>query len=153
MRLLTFILIVLALPFAAACGGGDDSSSNTSAQTGGGGGGGGQTVDLTATDFHFSPPAITVDAGTVTFVLTNNGGSSHALTIEGNGVDESSDTIGPGDSTELTVDLTEGEYQIFCPVGNHADMGMVGTVTVGAASAGGGGEDDGGGSPGMGSGY
>jgi plastocyanin len=152
MRLLTLILIALALPFAAACGGGNDSSSNTSAGTGGGGGGG-QTVDLTATDFHFSPATATVDAGTVTFVLTNDGGSPHALTIEGNGIEESSDTVSPGDSTELTVDLTEGEYQIYCPVGNHKAMGMVGTVTVGAASAGGGGEDDDGAPPTMGSGY
>ena len=145
MRLLTLILIALAIPFAAACGGGDDSSSNTTAATGGGGGG--QTVDLAATDFHFNPPTIPVDAGTVTFKLTNNGETSHALEIEGNGIEEGSDTIGPGESTELTVDLAEGEYEIYCPVGNHKDMGMVGTVTVGAASA------DDGSPPGMGSGY
>ncbi len=152
MRFLTLILIALALPFAAACGGGGDSSSNTAAQTGGGGGGG-QTVDLTATDFHFNPPTINVNAGTVTFVLTNDGNSTHALTVQGNGVDESSDTVSPGDSTELTVDLTEGEYEIFCPVGNHKAMGMVGTLTVGAASAGGSGEDEADTSPMMGPGY
>ena len=104
---------------------------------------------LSATDFHFTPPTISVDAGTVTFKLTNNGGTSHALEVEGNGVEEETDTIGPGESTELTVDLEEGEYEIYCPVGNHKDMGMVGTLTVGAASA-----NSGGGSPpGMGSGY
>jgi plastocyanin len=147
MRFLTLILIALALPFAAACGGDDDSSGDTAAATGGGGGG--QTVDLTATDFHFNPPTISVDAGTVTFKLTNDGETSHALEIEGNDVEEETDTIGPGESTELTVDLAEGEYEIYCPVGNHKDMGMVGTLTVGAASA-----NDGGGSPpGMGSGY
>jgi len=147
MRLLTLILIALAIPFAAGCGGGDDSS-DTSAATGSSGGGG-QTVELSATDFHFTPPTISVDAGTVTFKLTNNGGTSHALEVEGNGVEEETDTIGPGESTELTVDLEEGEYEIYCPVGNHKDMGMVGTLTVGAASA-----NSGGGSPpGMGSGY
>ncbi len=60
---------------------------------------------------------------------------SHALEVEGNGVEEETDTIGPGESTELTVDLEEGEYEIYCPVGNHKAMGMVGTLTVGAASA------------------
>ncbi len=151
MRFLTLILIALALPFAAACGGDDDSSADTAAATGGGGGG--QTVELAATDFHFSPPTVSVEAGTVTFVLANNGEAPHALEIEGNGVEEESDTIDPGSSTELTVDLAEGEYEIYCPVGNHKDMGMVGTLTVGAASAGGGGETDDDSSPMMGPGY
>jgi plastocyanin len=130
MRILTLTLIALIVPFAAACGSSDSST------TGSPGAAGGQTIDVTATDFHFGPPAITADAGTVTFKLTNNGAASHALTIEGNGIEESSDTIGPGESTELTVELAEGEYEIYCPVDGHKDMGMVGTLTVGAGSGG-----------------
>jgi plastocyanin len=125
MKILPLILIALIVPFAAACGGSDSSTTGAPSASG-------QTVDVTATDFHFGPPALTAEAGTVTFKLTNNGQTSHALEIEGNGIEESSDTISPGDSTELTVDLEEGEYEIYCPVDSHKDMGMVGTLTVGS---------------------
>jgi uncharacterized cupredoxin-like copper-binding protein len=135
MKILSLILIALIVPFAAACGS-SDSSTTPSAS-------GGQTVDVTATDFHFGPPALTAEAGTTTFKLTNNGQTSHALTIEGNGIEETSDTISPGDSTELTVDLAEGEYEIYCPVDGHKDMGMVGTLTVGSGGGAATTEDDG----------
>ena len=102
---------------------------------------------MTATDFHFGPPALTADAGSTTFKLTNNGQTSHALTIEGNGIEETSDTISPGDSTELTVDLAEGEYEIYCPVDGRKDMGMVGTLTVGSGGGGATTTDDSGGEP------
>jgi plastocyanin len=128
MKILSLTLIALIVPFAAACGSSDSSTSPSAS--------GGQTVDVTATDFHFGPPALTAEAGTVTIKLTNNGQTSHALTIEGNGIEETSDTISPGDSTELTVELAEGEYEIYCPVDGHKDMGMVGTLTVGAGSGG-----------------
>jgi plastocyanin len=131
MRILTLTLIALIVPFAAACGSSDSSTTGPAAAPGGG-----QTIDVTATDFHFGPPALSAEAGTVTFKLTNNGAASHALEIEGNGIEESSETIGPGDSTELTLDLAEGEYEIYCPVDGHKDMGMVGTLTVGAGGGG-----------------
>jgi plastocyanin len=138
MKILALTLIALIVPFAAACGGGDDSSTNGSATAGDN-----QVIDVTATDFHFGPPALTAAAGTVTFTLTNNGQTSHALTIEGNGIEETSETIAPGGTTDLTVDLAEGEYEIYCPVDGHKDMGMVGTLTVG--SGGGGASTNGGG--------
>ena len=47
------------------------------------------------------------------------------------------ETIQPGDKTELTVDLDEGTYEIYCPVGDHKDRGMVGTLTVGGGGGGG----------------
>jgi plastocyanin len=128
MKILSLTLIALIVPFAAACGSSDSSTSPSAS--------GGQTVDVTATDFHFGPPALTAEAGTVTFKLTNNGQTSHALTIEGNGIEETSSTIGAGASTELTVELAEGEYEIYCPVDGHKAMGMVGTLTVGAGSGG-----------------
>jgi plastocyanin len=127
MRLITIALLALVLPFASACGGDDGTTTS-------GGGGGGQQIAVKATDFHFDPPDISVDAGTVTITLTNDGSASHALTIEGNGVNESTDVIGGGDSTSMTVDLAEGTYEIFCPVDGHKDMGMVGTLTVGPES-------------------
>ncbi len=75
-------------------------------------------------------------AGTYTFHLTNAGEFEHALEIDGQGIEEETSVIGGGDSADVTVDLAEGEYEIYCPVGNHREMGMEGTLVVGAGGAG-----------------
>ncbi len=136
--LLAVLLAVLVVPLAA-CGGDEGENGATDAAAA-------QTIQISATDFQFEPADITADAGEISFELTNDGESPHALEIEGNGVEEVSDTIDPGASTTLTVELDEGTYEIYCPVGDHEDRGMVGTLTVGAGGGSGGattGEDTG----------
>jgi uncharacterized cupredoxin-like copper-binding protein len=99
----------------------------TSAQAGGAG-----AVEITGTEFRLDPAAVALEAPgksyTVRFV--NNGSAPHALVIEGEGVDEETETIEPGESSELTIDLTEDEYEIYCPVSDHRERGMEGTLTV-----------------------
>ncbi|MCW4354678.1 plastocyanin/azurin family copper-binding protein [Hoyosella sp. YIM 151337] len=58
------------------------------------------------------------------------GDPPRALEIEGEGIEESSDTIGPGETTELTVTLELGTYELYCPFGNHQDQGMTVEITV-----------------------
>ena len=78
------------------------------------------------------PATVTIDApGTYTFEATNDGGVDHALEIEGSGIEEETETIGPGESASVTVDLESGTYEMYCPIGNHRDLGMSGEVTVG----------------------
>src|ERR671923_532482 len=126
----TIALAVVALLTWSACGSDDG---------GGGSAGGGETIEVKATDFAFDPSTITVDqAGSVTFHLVNDGKTEHALEIEGNGVEEETDTIAPGETVDLTVDLKEGEYEMYCPVDGHRDLGMEGTVQIGAGAGGGG---------------
>jgi uncharacterized cupredoxin-like copper-binding protein len=127
LRLLTYITVLLALPLSLlACGEEGEEAA-------------GQTIELSATEFAFDPPSINLDeAGTYTFRLTNDGQVEHALEIEGQGIEEETDVIGSGETAELTVDLAEGEYEMYCPVDGHRDMGMEGTLVVGAADAGGG---------------
>ena len=89
------------------------------------------------------PPNVELDdAGTATFTVVNAGETTHALEIEGEG---ETDVLEPGDRAELTVDLEEGEYVMYCPVGDHRAMGMEGTIVVGSGTAGssGGGTDTG----------
>jgi plastocyanin len=132
MRYLLLVALVTALVVPLAACGGDDGDNGATGDAAA------QTIQISATDFQFEPADITADAGEISFELTNDGQSPHALEIEGNGVEEESDTIDAGDSTTLTVELDEGTYEIYCPVGDHRDRGMVGTLTVGAGGGSGG---------------
>jgi plastocyanin len=136
MRVFAVLLAALAIPLAAGCGGDEDNGANGAQATDGGGA---QTIQVSATEFQFDPSDISAAPGEITFELTNDGSAPHALEIEGSGVEESSETIDGGDSTSLAVDLDEGTYEIYCPVGDHKDRGMVGTLTVGSAAGAGGG--------------
>ena len=66
----------------------------------------------------------------------NEGEFPHALEIEGRGIEEETDEIDGGETTELTVDLEPGEYELYCPVGDHREQGMEGTLVVGGAVGG-----------------
>ena len=103
----------------------------------------GQTVDVSETDFKLDPSDPTVQPGTVSFKVTNDGGVDHNLEVEGpNGEVELEQDIAPGESGTLTVDLSKpGAYEFYCPVGDHRERGMEGEITV----TGGGGAGDSGG--------
>jgi plastocyanin len=96
------------------------------------------TVSLTA--FHFEPSALTVKAGTVVFFVENKDevpagstGTNHTLTI-GSVLGQPLANTGyvhSGEAAVFTVEgLVPGEYVVWCSVPEHADMGMVGTLTV-----------------------
>jgi plastocyanin len=123
--------LLLAVVLLAGCG---SDSGDQASDTGTGDAAGG-SVELTATEFAFDPSSIQVDeAGKTTFTLVNDGKFGHALEIEGQGIEEETDTIDGGKTTELTVELKPGEYEFYCPVGNHREMGMEGTLVVGGAA-------------------
>jgi uncharacterized cupredoxin-like copper-binding protein len=133
LRLLTYIGVVLVLPLALlACGSDDEGEAS------------GETVEVSGTEFAFDPSTIELGAaGTYNFHLTNDGEFEHALQIDGQGIEESTDVIGGGEDAEISVDLADGEYEIYCPVDNHREMGMEGTLRVGPGG-GGAGTDTGG---------
>ena len=129
---LLLLPLLIALPVAVTACGGEDATETAAGDDAI------ETIEVSATEFAFDPSEITLDAaGTYRFVLTNDGGAPHALEIEGNGVEAQTDTIDGGDTAELEVTLDDGEYEIYCPVGNHADEGMVGRIVVGAGGGGG----------------
>jgi uncharacterized cupredoxin-like copper-binding protein len=131
------VLAVLALGAIAGCGGDDDDNEGEAAETeatttDAGGGGGGATVPVSLVDFAIDPANPAVDAGTVTFKVSNDGEVTHNLEVEGEGVEEELEQdLPPGESGELTVELTQpGTYEWYCPVDGHADQGMEGELTV-----------------------
>lgn len=120
-------LMIAALLALAGCGGGEKSEENAAT------GPALKTVQISEVDFKLEPANVTVEkAGVYSFKVVNNGQTAHALEIEGEGVEAKSDTIQPGASTELKVDLKQaGSYEMYCPVDGHKDRGMKGEVSVG----------------------
>ncbi len=83
------------------------------------------------TEFSLDPSEITLDQpGTYVFRAVNSGDVVHALEIEGEGIEEETEEIAPGETAELEVNLDPGTYELYCPVGNHEERGMTGAVTV-----------------------
>jgi nitrite reductase (NO-forming) len=137
-----------ALTFAlAACGGGSSSSGSTPATAAGGSssssGASSTAVDVALADFSIDVSGgTTLDPGTYTFHVTNNGPSAHNLTIEGPGVDDqATPTFGSG-TKDLTVTLADGTYEFYCSVPGHKAAGMDIDVTVGSGGGGGGDSTD-----------
>ena len=126
------VLPLLAVVLLVGCGS-DDGNDQASADTSSAG----ESVELTATEFKFDPSTIEIaSAGETTFTVVNDGEFTHALEIEGQGIEEETDEIDGGTTTELTVDLEPGEYEFYCPVGNHREQGMEGTLVVGGSAGG-----------------
>ena len=82
----------------------------------------------------FDRRALRAAPGDVTITFENPSGNQapHAVEIEGEGVERASGTIQPGDpATSVTANLRPGTYTFYCPVGDHREEGMEGTLTVG----------------------
>jgi plastocyanin len=136
MRALTLIalLFALAVPIAG-CGDDDEDSGGNGGgmDEKAGGGGKGQTLKLSADPggaLKFDKSSLTAKAGKVTIVMDNPSDLPHAVEIEGNGVEVAGDTVMKGGVSKASADLKAGEYEYYCPVGNHKDAGMEGTLTV-----------------------
>ena len=84
------------------------------------------TVKVTATDFQFELSTSTVNAGRVTFVIHNASPALHDFRIAGH----TSQTIGSGKTTRLTMTLKPGRYLYTCTVDSHAELGMKGHLRV-----------------------
>lgn len=90
-----------------------------------------QTVTATEGEMFIELSEDSFSAGTYTIEVTNDGSGTHDFVVERDGNDVAgTDSIGPGSSASLTVDLEPGEYVFYCSVGNHRAMGMEVTVTV-----------------------
>jgi plastocyanin len=136
MRPITWLIaLVLAAGVLTAAGCGGDDNGGTSSSSGGAssssGGGGGQTLTVTADpggQIAWDKSELSAKAGKVTLKIVNESSIPHAIEVEGNGVEEESKTV-TGGNAEVTVDLKPGEYEYYCPVGNHKQT-MKGTLTV-----------------------
>lgn len=128
-RLLALSLVLVFV--LASCGGGAKASN---------------TIDVTMTDFAFTPTEFSIQAGDeITVNATNNGAVLHEFVIFKLGQtagemfgDEDEENIfwevevEPGQSTTIvfTAPTEPGEYYITCGIEGHLEAGMVGKLIV-----------------------
>ena len=77
----------------------------------------------------FDKTTLKAKAGTVTINFDNPSSVPHAVEIEGNGVEEETDTVTNGKAS-VTAELKPGTYEFYCPVSDHREQGMEGELTV-----------------------
>ncbi len=119
-------LAALFVAFAAGCGGDDDEPGRTvTAQAG-------EAITVVADEYSFDPETIVLTgAGELTVELDNQGTLAHNLRVFDGGSDiGGTPTFAGGDARSGTFDVEPGEYELVCTVGDHADLGMTGKLTV-----------------------
>jgi plastocyanin len=130
--------VVVALLALTGCGGGDDKQGDGGQKKDTVTVGPNQPIAFGADEYAFEPKNVTVNAGTsqpsvVRFVLRNNGSLAHDLHVQKDGVDKGGTPIFGPDKTESgQATLAPGTYEFLCTVGDHAALGMKGTLTVSA---------------------
>jgi hypothetical protein len=96
-------------------------------------------VSAKLTEWNIELSTASVAQGPVTFSVSNAGSIPHAFEVEGQGLEQRTGLIQPGAAASLTVTLTPGNYEVYCPVGedSHKKLGMVThlSVTGGSTSA------------------
>ncbi len=126
-------------PSGGSSGGSAPTTAASSGQSAGSTSG--TQVTATLTEYKIELSSSTFAPGTYTFVTKNAGQVGHALEIDGPGLSgERTGGLQPGSSADLTVTLSAGTYDVFCPVPGHKSLGMDTKITVsGSGAAGGGG--------------
>ena len=96
-----------------------------------------QSVTVTLTEWKMGTSKDTVNAGAVTFRVSNGGSMNQELYVKGSGVDKGTRELAKGESASLTVTLKAGTYELYCPLsdGSHKMAGMTKTLVVVAAPA------------------
>ena len=129
----TLIFFALAISLAlTSCGGASKSASTK--------------LDVTLTDFQFSPNQFTVPAGQqISLNLSNNGAVVHNFIIMKKGQSAGDEftqedeanvywqvELAPGGSTQtsFTAPSDPGDYEVVCKTPGHLQAGMTAKMTV-----------------------
>lgn len=95
---------------------------------------GAQEITANLVEWNVELSDDTVAAGPMTFRAANAGTVEHALEVEGQGIEEETEELQPGGSETLTVNLSPGTYEVYCPVVadgvSHREQGMTTTLVV-----------------------
>jgi iron uptake system component EfeO len=118
-------------PLVVSCGGGDGGSDSPA----------GATVAVAAGEDTCDVERTELEAGAITFAVTNEGSSTTEVYVYGEDggaytkVVAEVENIGPGTSRDLETDLAAGSYEIACKPGQTGD-GIRTPITVSGESTG-----------------
>ncbi|MEU8031821.1 copper-binding protein [Streptomyces sp. NPDC049099] len=125
----TAVAFTAALVLAACSGGGGGSQPSASGPAKAGPG---ARVTVTETEYALKLSRSSFTPGTYTFVSDNHGKITHALSIDGPGVEDArTKNVDSGQQATLTVTLKKGTYDLYCPIDGHKQLGMDTHITVG----------------------
>jgi iron uptake system component EfeO len=140
-RTLVLAPLTVAALAGVACGS-DDGSGGEPADAG---------IAVTLSDFEIEMEDTSASAGSVSFAITNAGGSVHEFEVlrtetpadvlpvdsgivqtTANGIEivDEVEEIAPGTGADLVVQLEAGSYAVICNVSDHYESGMYAAFTV-----------------------
>jgi len=120
------VAVAAAVFLVGGCGGAAGSVAGPTSSVGSPASAG-VVLNLTATEYSFTPSTLTAAAGKTTLRLTDRGAEGHDFTIDALHVHI---TTTPGQTSDATVNLTPGTYDYYCSVPGHLQSGMHGKLTV-----------------------
>jgi plastocyanin len=117
-------LAALAL-LVAGCGGDDEPGRTVTAPESG-------AARVVAKEYSFDPSTIVMRAaGTLRVRLVNDGSLAHNLKVTKDDRELGGTPSFPGgESRSARVRVESGSYEFICTVGDHAELGMRGTLEV-----------------------
>ena len=126
------LALTCAAALTAACGGAAPSSTAPANP-----GVAPQTITVTMTEFAFAFDHPPIGPGAYVFHAVNSGKYPHSIELDGAGVsDQTSSTVQPGGTTDLTATLQAGDLDMYCPIDGHRAKGMETHLTIAAAGSG-----------------
>jgi plastocyanin len=119
------LTLALCSLLAAGCGDKDEPGRTVTAPAN-------AKLRVAADEYSFDPSTIVLKgAGTLTLTLRNEGSLAHNLELfKGDEEIGGTPTLPAGRSGSARLNLEHGNYSFVCTVGDHAELGMKGTLRV-----------------------
>ena len=121
-RMWVGVAVLLVSLVAASCGGGGKPSGEQPSPSAG------AVVTVTEKEWSITFSTAALKAGPLKLTLKNEGSIEHNFIIKEANVEV--DSIQPGQSKEVTVNLKPGTYTVMCNIAGHAEAGMQTSIKV-----------------------
>jgi hypothetical protein len=92
-----------------------------------------EPVGLYVTEYQYQPKLLPAVPGTtLPVILRNQGTAVHRVEFVARVLQGPDEDVVPGAAVPFSVDVPEtpGEYEFFCPIENHRELGEVGILLV-----------------------